>query len=100
MQETWVQSLTQEDSPGEEVDNSLQYSCLGNPIDRGAWWAKVHEIMKETLIPQARILQLVAFPLSKGSSRPRDQTWVSCIADRFFTIWATRETQKQQTKQL
>ena len=27
----------------------------------------------------------------KGSSWPRDQTQVSCIADRFFNIWATRE---------
>ena len=33
-------------SPGERNDNSLQYSCLGNPIDRGAWWATVHGITK------------------------------------------------------
>ena len=26
-------------SPGEGNDNPLQYSCLGNPMDRGAWWA-------------------------------------------------------------
>ena len=39
MQETRVRSLGQEDgrSPGE--GNPLQYSCLGNPMDRGAWWA-------------------------------------------------------------
>ena len=30
-------------------------------------------------------------PLSRASSWPRDQTWVSCIAGRFFTVWATRE---------
>ena len=29
-------------SPGGENGNPLQYSCLGNPIDRGAWWAIVH----------------------------------------------------------
>ena len=29
-------------SPGEGNDNQLQYSCLGNPMDRGAWWAIVH----------------------------------------------------------
>ena len=28
--------------PGEGNGNSLQYSCLGNPLDRGAWWATVH----------------------------------------------------------
>ena len=42
-------------------------------------------------IPQARILEWVAFPFSRGSSQPRDQTQVSCIAGRFFTSWAMRE---------
>ena len=41
---------------------------------------------------QAGILECVAIPFSRGSSRPKDWTWVSCIADGFFTIWATRET--------
>ena len=40
---------------------------------------------------QARILEWVAFPFSSRSSQPRDRTQVSCIAGRFFTIWATRE---------
>ena len=31
-------------SPGEGNGNSLQYSCLGNPMDRGAWWATVHGV--------------------------------------------------------
>ena len=30
-------------SPGGEHSNPLQYSCLGNPIDRGTWWAIGHE---------------------------------------------------------
>ena len=42
-------------------------------------------------ILQARILEWVAFPYSRGSSRPRAQSQVSCIAGRFFTIWVTRE---------
>ena len=42
-------------------------------------------------ILQGRILEWVAVPFSRGSPRPRDQTQVSCIAGRFFTIWATRE---------
>ena len=41
---------------------------------------------------QARILEWVAIPFSRGSSWPRDWTWVSCSASRFFTVWATRET--------
>ena len=42
-------------------------------------------------ILQARILERVAAPFSRGSSQPRDQTQVSCTASRFFTSWATRE---------
>ena len=45
--EMWVQSLGQEDSPGEGSGNSLQYSCLENPMDRGAWWAAVHGAAKK-----------------------------------------------------
>ena len=43
-QETWVQSLGQED-PLEKA-KPLQYSCLENPMDGGAWWATVHEVAK------------------------------------------------------
>ena len=39
MQEMRVQSLGQEDALAGENGNPLQYFCLGNPIDRGAWWA-------------------------------------------------------------
>ena len=56
-------------------------SCLTlcDPIDY-----TVHGIL------QARILEWVAFPFSRGSSQPRDQTQVSRIAGRFFTSWAAR----------
>ena len=38
-------------SPGGGHDNPLQYSCLDNPMDRGAWWATVHRISKsQTLL--------------------------------------------------
>ena len=33
-------------SPGERNGNALQYSCLGNPMDRGTWWATVQRIIK------------------------------------------------------
>ena len=46
--------------------------------------SSVHEIL------QARILGWVAVPFSRGSSQPRDWTQVSCIAGRFFIVWATR----------
>ena len=46
MQETWVGSLGQKDTPGEGNDNPLQYSFLENPMDRGAWQATVHGTTK------------------------------------------------------
>ena len=35
--------------PGKGNGNQLQYSCLENPMDRGAWWATVHEIAKNRI---------------------------------------------------
>ena len=46
MRERQVQSLGWEDYPGEGNGNSLQYSCLENPMDRGAWGATVHRVTK------------------------------------------------------
>ena len=45
-------------------------------------------------ILQARILEWVAFPFSRGSYKRRDQTQVSSIVGGFFTRWATREAQE------
>ena len=39
-------------SPGEENGNTLQYSYLGNPMDRAAWWAAVHGVTKESDMTQ------------------------------------------------
>ena len=33
-------------SPGKGNGNPLQYSCLGNPMDRGVWWATVHAVTR------------------------------------------------------
>ena len=46
-------------------------------------------------ILQARILEWVSIPFSRGSSQPRVRTQVSCIAGGFFTISVTRETLKK-----
>ena len=35
-------------SPGEGNGNPPQYSCLGNPLDRGTWQARIHEVSKES----------------------------------------------------
>ena len=49
--------------------------------------SSVHRIL------QARTLEEVAIHFSRGSSTPRQWAQVSCIAGRFFTVWATREAQ-------
>ena len=46
MQEMWVPPLGQEDPLEKEHGNPLQYSCLENPMDRGAWQAAVHGVTK------------------------------------------------------
>ena len=56
---------------------SLSHVRLCDPMDY-----TVHGIL------QARVLEWVAFPVSRGSSKPRDRTQVSCNAGRFFTSWA------------
>jgi len=47
-QETQDRSLGREDSPGEGHGNPLQYSCLGNPMDKEAWWATVCGAAKDS----------------------------------------------------
>ena len=44
MQETWVRSLGQEDLLEKEMTTRSSDSCLGNPMDRGAWRATVHGV--------------------------------------------------------
>ena len=51
-------------------------------------------------ILQARILEWVAFPFSRGSSQLRDQTQVSHTAGGFFTSWATREAMYVASKKM
>ena len=61
---------------------SLSLVCLFATMDCSPPGFFVHRIL------QARIPEWVAISFSRGSSWPRDQTQVSCIAGRFFTIWA------------
>ena len=65
----------------------LSQSCptLCDPMDCSLPCSSIRGIL------QARILEWVAISFSRGSSQLRDQTQVSCIAGRRFTIWATRE---------
>ena len=79
-------------SINEQCENQKQVTqsrpTLCDPMDCSLPGSSVHGIL------QARILEWVAFPFSRGSSQPRDQTQVSHIVGRFFTVWATREAQE------
>ena len=68
---------------GSEVAQSCPTLC--DPMDCSPPGTSIHGLS------QARILEWVAISSSRGSSWPRDQTQVSCIAGRLFTVWATRE---------
>ena len=65
---------------------SITQSCptLCNPVHCALPGSSVHGIL------QARILEWIAISYSRWSFQPRDWTWVSYLAGRFFTIWATR----------
>ena len=69
MQETKVNPVWGR-SPGGGNGNPLQYSCLGNPMDRGAWWATVHGVSKNwTQLKQLsmHVLLKSKFPLDKNA---------------------------------
>ena len=70
--------------------HSIAWSCLTlcDPLDCSPPGSSVQGIL------QARILEWVAISSSRGSSWPRDRTWVSCTADTFFTDWVTRDVCK------
>ena len=64
---------------------------LRTPMDCSPSGSSVHGIL------QARILQWVALLFSRGSSKPRNWTWVFCIAGWFFTVWATSKAHRMET---
>ena len=70
-------------------ENEVTQSCLTlcDPVNCSLPSSSIHGIL------QSRILEWVAIAFSRGSSQPRDQTQVSRVAGRHFTIWATREAQ-------
>ena len=62
-------------------------SCLTlcDPMDCSPPGFSVHKVL------QARILEFASISFARASFQPRYQTWISCFAGGFFTIWATRE---------
>ena len=70
-----------------KVKSEVAQSCptLSDPMDCSPPGSSVYGIL------QARVLEWVAIPFSRGSSQPKEGTWVSHIGGRFFTVWAIGE---------
>ena len=70
-----------------KAEGEVSQSCptLCDPADCNLLGFSIHGIL------QARILEWIVISFSRGSSWPRDQTWVSRIGGRHFNLWATRE---------
>ena len=86
MRETRVRSLGWEDPLVKEM--ATHSSILTCKIP---WTEDPGRLQSMGLSLQARIVECVAFPFSRGSSQLRDWTQVSRTADRFFAVWVTRE---------
>ena len=80
-----------EKSKSGKTETVSHSSCpaLYDTMDRSLPGSSVHGIF------QARVLEWVAIPFSKGSSGPRDQTPVAYIAGRFFTVQAIRKSAQE-----
>ena len=87
----WAMSFFQKLGPASfppvsESESEVAQSCptLCDPVDCSLPGSSIHGIF------QARVLEWVAISFSRGSSQPRDQSRVFCIAGRRFTVLATR----------
>ena len=77
-------------------ESEVAQSCLTlcDPMDCSLPGSSLHGIL------QARILEWVAIPFSRGSSQPRDQTWVSCIAGRCLAFPFSRGSSQPRSPAL
>ena len=78
----WIKWKSDKGGESESVSCSVICLTLFNPMDSSLPGSSVHGIL------QARILERVAIPYSRGSSWPRNWILVTCIAGRFFAVWA------------
>ena len=91
-------------SPGEGTGHPLQYSCLENPMGRGAWWATVHEVTEkdcdghthtreyysaiktEVMTFAATWIELEIIRLSELSHTEKDKYDITCMWDLFLKV--------------
>ena len=78
-------------SPGRGHGNPLQYSCLENSMDRGAWWASVHGVTNS----QTRLKQLNMYSCSRCSQNCLHHCW-SC----YLILWGPEWNQKAMKEEI
>ena len=90
-------------SPGEGNSNRLQYSCLENPMDRGAWWAAVHGVAKSWTLLSHKLPTSTRSWKKQESSRktsisalltmPKPLTvWITINCGKFWKRWEYQMT--------
>ena len=88
--ETWFRWLGGEDSPGERNGNPLHYSCLENPMDRGAWWATVRawDCRELDMTEQLTLL-------STTHANTQEQTSLNIAGKDWPSSWPTHNTENE-----
>ena len=81
-------------SPGKRNDNTLQYSCLGNPLDRGAWEATVHRASKSRTQLKQLSNHYIGFP--DGSSGKESASQCSSYSRHGFDPWVKKITWRRK----
>ena len=92
--------------PGEGNGNSVQYSCLGNPMERGAWWATVRGVAKSQMrlsdwILVHSVLRYLVYIINAfilGGKRPMHLDYYGERTLLGFGIYLIKKTNKQKTE--
>ena len=85
-------------SPGGGHGNPLQYSCLGNPTDRGAWWATVHEVAKSRTQLSNFTYCVTVTRGGEGNGNPLQHSCLGNPMDREAWRATVHEVAKSQTQ--
>ena len=89
--ETWLQSLDQENLSGGGNGNKIQYSCLENPMSRGAWWATVNEITKRQAWLSTRIHTHIEWYVPHLYLVSWNVKWNDVNSDLMEVLWGLKE---------
>ena len=73
-------------SPGGGFDYALQYSCLENPIDRGAWRATIHRVTQSQTQLKWQHEHFICYQKVLDTSKRHSVSWIACSVEGFCTV--------------